>query len=673
MSRFLRSDEGDVLMQATKITRGFIMVFFLIISTNIFANTWSENSFSTEWWLVVLTTILALTWIITIYYHFSKRKKNTKQTDSNNNLNTTLSSLIESVPLATCIINNKQQVLHQNKAYKTLIGENNKLSTWDQQLKIDYKKINLTNTDDIQVTNADNSLLKIHIKPLLIDKGLHTLTVESNSDQLSQSNAFEQWKNSYNSILHNTSFSVIVVDSQFNIIDFNKHVVNLLKASSHEISNCKITKLFTVDEQAQLINLIGFTENQENTPSLFNIKTFKNTIIPVEIKCIPFDYFSKTATLCLLSDVSERLYIEQEMLKAKRRAEESDRLKSSFLANMSHEVRTPLNSIMGFTELMSDEQVNHKERKEFHNIVKASSNELLDLLNDIMEFSKIESGLIKIELGTIDPHELINDLSTYASEQLKNNPNVRFNISEPLGLTHLPTLISDKRRVKQVLKQLIENAVKFTYEGHITLAYQYRSDSSIEFIISDTGIGIPQEKIPNIFHKFRQANDDNSRDFGGAGLGLSICKHLANVLGGFLWVSSIEQKGSDFHFIIPSISKQSNHQRYSNTVIFYSSQYKKIPQINSNTRVLPLFAFEALVNVPLAINTSVILLDDYLNKKELSRLLSISQIRSTTIIQYSEQSEIIHSPIAKEIGFRLNNAFELNKYIDKCISRKIND
>ena len=291
-----------------------------------------------------------------------------------------------------------------------------------------------------------------------------------------------------------------------------------------------------------------------------------------------------------------------------------------------------------------------------------------------MEFSKIESGLIKLNNTLINPHDIIQEISEYASAQLINNTQLQFVINEPIGLDKFPELSSDKDRIKQVLRHLIDNAIKFTYNGTITLSYQYRLDNSIEFIVADTGIGIPQHKIPNIFHKFRQANDDNSRDFGGAGLGLSICKHLANVLGGFLWVSSVENHGSEFHFILPANNNTTQNYRYNNSIVFYSKTPKEAPVKIEETNNLLLFSFSALLNIPMAHNVSVIILDSPLKDEELALLMAIPQVQSSTIIVYgSKQSEVIYSPISKDINLTLNSGSKLRKYILKSIEMKLVD
>lgn len=626
-----------------------------------------------------IISLLGISLLIYLYINFRNNrqtqiKKHTHQLDIKHeaqNISNNLKQVVELIPYPACISNNKQKVIYSNSLYSKLIGHltSSDENYWDEQLKISRKQITLDNSDVFIALSTDHRRFKITTSPIAIsqvDIQLYTIIIE----ELAESDEYRDESTKLKEIIHKSNLPIIFINEQQKVADFNALVVSLLKTDSQSLLQIPFLNLLPEDEHQTFLSLIN-SQTELINKSNFNLINGENNLTPIELFIITFKQKGKMACLLFMVDISERKQLESEMLRAKQRAEESDRLKSSFLANMSHEVRTPLNSIMGFTELMCDDQLSSRERKEFHNIVKTSSNELLRLLSDIMEFSKIESGLINLNINNTYAHEIVNELHEYVSPQIINSPNIKFSIQEPIGFD-IPTILTDKERVKQTLRHLIDNALKFTYNGSVTLSYQYRPDNSVEFIVSDTGIGIPKEKIPNIFHKFRQANDDNSRDFGGAGLGLSICKHLANALGGFLWVSSVEKVGSEFHFVVPANGNNASGFRYHSTLVFYSKKPKLIPVRLPDTKVLSLFQFSALLNIPLAHDVSVIVLDAPLSNDELSTLKTIPQVAKISIILYNEeQSEIIHSPFEHEVKGILLGHLELKKYVTNCIERKL--
>jgi len=666
-----------------KIKRNYIITTLLLfVSFKVFANTDELDLKELQSLFYQIIALFGLALAAYLYINLRNNKKSKRQLpqrlETNNqgkDIVGNMRQVVNLIPYAACISNENQKVVISNLAYDNYIKANGSSleHCWDRQLNIDYKSLTFNTNDEALAVNRDGNTFKLTIKPFEIAETeikLYSLVIEEVSDPSLVDDITKRTGYIKNTI-NNANFPIIIINNELKIVDFNDKGIGLIGRPSNDLLNKSIGHFFPDDEVEPLRSFLKGKSNGNEGINSFHIINKSNNLIPVEIDHIPYDFFGTNSNICIIKDISERIHLEQEILKAKERAEESDRLKSSFLANMSHEVRTPLNSIMGFTELMSDELINHKERKEFHNIVKNSSNELLSLLNDIMEFSKIESGLIKIDIADVCPHEIVNELAENLKPQFTNNSNIDFRIKEPVGVENHGKLQSDKHRIIQVLKHLLDNAIKFTYSGTITLSHQYRPDNSIEFIVSDTGIGIPQSKIPNIFHKFRQANDNNSRDFGGAGLGLSICKHLANVLGGFLWVSSVENHGSDFHFILPEKYNSNTDFRYNNTLVYYSKDPKPIPIEIADTKSLSVYVFAALLNIPLAHNVSAILIDAAMENDELALLLALPQIKSATVIQYNKkESEVIYSPMPNDINLKLKGKNELDRYLSKFFERK---
>lgn len=242
--------------------------------------------------------------------------------------------------------------------------------------------------------------------------------------------------------------------------------------------------------------------------------------------------------------------LENELIRAKDKAEESDKLKSAFLANMSHEIRTPMNGILGMTQLLANPDINHDQRREYMELINKNSDTLLNLIDDIIDVSKIEAGQMKIIKKGFRLNGLFDQIEALFKSTLvfKKKEGIKL-----IPLTTLPdsqNIVSDPDRLRQILINLLGNAIKFTEKGFIEFGYCLKDDE-LEFFVRDTGIGISREKQKVIFDRFTQADDSLTRKFGGSGLGLAISKGLIELLGGRIWVSSVLGEGSTFYFTTP--------------------------------------------------------------------------------------------------------------------------
>lgn len=243
-----------------------------------------------------------------------------------------------------------------------------------------------------------------------------------------------------------------------------------------------------------------------------------------------------------------------ELTKAKEKAEESDRLKSAFLANMSHEIRTPMNAIAGFTEILSESEpeISHEEKKELMSHINENSNTLIRLIDDIIDIAKIQSEQIEINIKECNVYDITEGIySTF--EKLYHNHPVRFELEIKEQEQNLK-IHTDPHRLSQILHNLLNNAFKFTEEGSIKLGYRLdyvNGDQVIHFYVTDTGIGISETQQKIIFKRFGKVEENKKKVFRGAGLGLSISKNIAELLGGKMWLDSEINKGSSFHFTLP--------------------------------------------------------------------------------------------------------------------------
>ncbi len=257
-----------------------------------------------------------------------------------------------------------------------------------------------------------------------------------------------------------------------------------------------------------------------------------------------------------LKQNSESLKLSNNSLKtALAKAEESDKLKSLFLANMSHEIRTPMNGIIGFSDLMTKEYTTDKERITYASIINKSSKLLLRLISDIVDISKLEAKQVKLYYKEINLNDIIYSIYNHHIISLKEDYKKNVKIAYKTDFSDDYFIETDEIRLKQIITNLLGNAIKFTKKGHIEFGYKKISDSLLQFYVKDTGLGISEEDKKYIFTRFGQALSTNKAHFGGAGLGLSISTELVKIFGGEIWVDSIYGKGSTFYFTYPLKSK----------------------------------------------------------------------------------------------------------------------
>ena len=251
-----------------------------------------------------------------------------------------------------------------------------------------------------------------------------------------------------------------------------------------------------------------------------------------------------------------RQHMETELRKAKKKAEESDKLKSAFLANMSHEVRTPMNGIMGLAHLLANPEVEGETKQEYVNLILSSGNVLISLLDDIMDVSRIEANQVVASKEDFRLNDLFKELHGFFSTEIEVMGKKVLELCYKLALDDASSMINtDRVKLRQILVNLMSNALKFTDTGRIEFGYQLQPDKALLFYVSDTGIGINPEKQERIFERFVQADNSLSRHFGGSGLGLSICKGFVDLLGGKIWVDSSTNKGAKFYFTIPDVNQ----------------------------------------------------------------------------------------------------------------------
>ena len=278
-----------------------------------------------------------------------------------------------------------------------------------------------------------------------------------------------------------------------------------------------------------------------------------NSYIPFDFNLSRIDRGQKEKYICVIGrNVTKSKEAENELIKAKEKAEESDRLKSAFLANMSHEIRTPMNGILGFTDLLKTPGLTGEKQQKYIKIIENSGARMLSTIHDIIDISTIESGQADVSLSSIDLNQHADDFLEFFLPEA-NRKGIQLSIPNKLPNEYC-VVKSDLEKLNSIVTNLIKNAIKYTHSGKIEFAYSIKKDTQktkLEFHIKDTGIGIPKKRQTAIFERFIQADIEDEKVYEGSGLGLAITKAYVEMLGGKIWVESEVNSGSKFSFSIP--------------------------------------------------------------------------------------------------------------------------
>ncbi|WP_291858774.1 PAS domain S-box protein [Marinilabilia sp.] len=378
--------------------------------------------------------------------------------------------------------------------------------------------------------------------------------VEDVTDTKKAKEALELSEVKYRTMMESLQDPVMISDDQYEIVYVNRA---FKKRFGNVKKNLKCHSLvFGLKEpcpwcMAAQENMSGFRKRQEHR---INKRDYQITTVPVVFEGI------YQAKMTFFRDVTK-------VVKARKKAEESDRLKSAFLANISHEIRTPLNAVMGFSGLLKDQDLSRDESLMYIDMINESSEHLLHVMDDIIEFSFIDSGLVQIHPIRIQAQKLLDDLLGETEIFKKKLNKNQLQVSVQNALPDKFKLVTDESRLRQILLNLLSNAVKFTEQGGITITVSYTENRWVLFSVKDTGIGIPAKMHKVIFRRFRQADEGHTRMFGGNGLGLALCKHLANMLGGHIELKSKPAKGSEFLLFLPALFDESLARALDVTVV----------------------------------------------------------------------------------------------------------
>ncbi len=406
-------------------------------------------------------------------------------------------------------------------------------------------------TEGLIITKSGNERMIAWHNSLLRDDDGHIMGVLSSGEDITEKLS--------NVRIINRSRAVAILwrnEKNYPVEYVSDNIFKLLGYTAYEFMNQHIKYIDLIhpdDVQTVLNEVVEFSEQDgiEFYKHEYRMITKDNDIIWVEDHTDIQRNSSGEITNYdgVLLDITEKKLADIELLKAKEKAEESDKLKSSFLANMSHEIRTPMNSIIGFSSLLEEDEIEDGEKKVFINRINKNGQLLLGLINDIIDISKIEANQVNFNFEDIDIPSFFESIKEIFSFQAQEKSiSLKYQISKNIDSIQFK---SDNIRLKQIMINLIANAIKFTPKGGGIIFGSKLIKGCIQFYVKDTGIGIDKKEIPHMFDRFRQADMISNSNYGGTGLGLSISKGLIEKMGGKIWIESKLNKGSSFFFTLP--------------------------------------------------------------------------------------------------------------------------
>ncbi len=377
------------------------------------------------------------------------------------------------------------------------------------------------------------------------------------SDRIKYEKAIMRSEEKFRSIIENLELGLLEVDKNGIILKAYPQFCKLLGYTAEELNGQDPLQLF-VDAEHRNVILNESKKRKRGNPSVYEIKMFKKDKTPIWVMISGAPYYNEknevAGSVGIHLDITQRKMMEEELKQAKLLAENSLKSKDLFVANISHEIRTPLNAIMGMSQLLEQGNLNQKQHQFVQAISKSSENLLL-IVNDLLDFSKLEAGKMELTIGSHNIYETITDVANLWEYKIEEK-NIDFSKNINIPSTYF---LFDATRLNGILSNLLHNALKFTERGMISLSVEivkkFKTKAVFLFKIKDTGIGISENQLAQIFESFVQAEPGIARKYGGTGLGLSISRNLIELMGSQLHVSSQVNVGTTFQFEL-SLEKQ---------------------------------------------------------------------------------------------------------------------
>ncbi len=425
---------------------------------------------------------------------------------------------------------------------------------------------------------------------------------ETNRVAMQEARAIALSAERFRKMFLNHGAPMVLVDPEKNIIEeANQAASHFYKYSMEELYGLDIKQLYAGDNFQEVKTIIDEIKNNQKNHLLCTHKLKDGSCRNVEIYSSPIEINHQKLLFSIVHDVTERIQAKRDLENAKQQAESANQTKSEFLANMSHEIRTPMNAILGFCELLFEKTVNVHHRG-FLESIYLSGQSLLNIIDDILDLAKIEAGRLELQPEPTKLSTFFDEIEATFIEKIKKKG---LHLDIQLEKNVPEVLLVDDIRLKQILFNLISNAIKFTYQGHIRVhvfmegakgglhkedLFGKMQTVSLNIKVEDTCIGIPEDQQQIIFESFRQQKGQKNREFGGTGLGLTITRKLVELMNGTITVASGPEKGSVFNVFLPSIeiigadpkNKLAEILHHDMTVSFKPAQILLIDDVESN-------------------------------------------------------------------------------------------
>jgi PAS domain S-box-containing protein len=421
------------------------------------------------------------------------------------------------------------------------------LSILKQKRRVtDFKSLFKTKLDAIRNVTLSGEMYEVNGENYIL------AIIRDITEQLQSEEALKKSEARFRSYFDLSGVGVAITSPSTGWVEVNDRLCRMLGYSSEEIYKSTWPQLTHPDDLG--IDLENFAQvisgkiDEYSIDKRFLRKDGETIWTNLSVRCVrdqsgQVDYF-----VALLFDITERKRVETELIKAKLKAEESDRLKTAFLHNVSHEIRTPLNAILGFVALLSEPELSPDLQASYMETIQEGSDQLLSIISTIVDISSAEAKILNKNVTTFNLNSTLKSLFKQFLLKAPENSN---SLNMKPGLKDEDAFISsDSTRFIQIISNLLNNALKFTKNGIVEFGYTV-NDTMIDFYVSDTGIGIPSDELSKIFNSFYQVESTLDRKYGGTGLGLSLCKAYVELLGGKIWVTSELSAGSTFYFTIP--------------------------------------------------------------------------------------------------------------------------
>jgi PAS domain S-box-containing protein len=434
--------------------------------------------------------------------------------------------------------NEKDTIRH----YTEILEGYNNIGEW-HHLKSNGEKITVVSSSNDII--YDNKIARVAVLIDISDRKLTEGKLKASEEK-------------FRLISNSAHDGIFMLNDESRLIYWNPAVEKIFGYPGEELAFKEINSLINSanpdDQEFLPIDVLKFSTSYNDRGYSFELEMKRNDgeNIQVELSLAPMMISDQWGAVGIIRDITERKKVENELILAKQRAEESDRLKSAFLATMSHELRTPLNAVIGFSSLI-DETMEVPEILAMVKIINESGNHLLSIIDSVFSLALLQAGEAKALMEEIELSTFLNGLKPYLITKLaKENKERLKTILTVANFNSSIVFRSDKTKLTQLMINFFDNAIKYTQEGSIEYGCQVE-DRSVTFFVKDTGIGIPENKMTVIFERFRQLEDSLTRAYSGVGLGLSICKEIADLLKGKIWVESKYGEGSSFYFKLEDV------------------------------------------------------------------------------------------------------------------------